>query len=218
MTGHSKTSGIMPDSNPVHQSQGGIHEILEHGRGRCGDRQLTGGCCVNYNLDIRFDVNLHTCGKFTKFQDSIGPGAMYHLTALWCSVARQYPDGRIKDCTPSLIATLSLYRGKPSRIFNALCTHGWLDKTEDGYVVHDWAEHQPWVVGAPARFAKARKAGQASAKKRQPVVELQVEPVAELQAEPVAEPVVQLQVNSELNRKSTRSPTPETRNQKPDTR
>lgn len=119
------------------------------------------GGCVNYNLDIRFDINLHTCGKFVTFQEVIGPAAMYHLTALWCGVARQYPDGHIVRGTPGLIATLTLYRGKAQVITDALLATGWLEQVEDGYMVHDWTEHQPWAAGAPARVASARNAAKA---------------------------------------------------------
>lgn len=37
----------------------------------------------------------------------------------------------------------------------------WVDETPDGYVLHDWQEHNPWQSEALARSEKAQKAAQA---------------------------------------------------------
>ena len=32
----------------------------------------------------------------------------------------------------------------------------WIDKTENGYALHDWQSHNPWAADAEARGDKAR--------------------------------------------------------------
>lgn len=115
---------------------------------------------MNYNEDIRIDINLLENKKYRRLRKRLGPAAMEALAALWCHTARNFPDGNLvgwtEDDVDDLLAGVGV--ANPGA---ALVETRWLDKTEDGFHVHDWEQHQPYVTGAPARVEAARKAGEA---------------------------------------------------------
>lgn len=114
---------------------------------------------MNYNTDIRIDVNIHDHPKLLALEEDIGIGAFRYLSRLWCVAAKRFPDGILRNCTELSVAKLAQYDGKkPELLALALVRHKWLDKIEGGFALHDWADHQPFVIKAPERVEQGRKA------------------------------------------------------------
>lgn len=127
---------------------------------------------MNYNNDIRMDVNIHDNKKYHRLRKAVGIGAMDILTRLWCVTAKVCPDGFLKGFTPEDVEALVGWDGAPGFLVKTLVQAGWLDLAEGGYLIHEWAEHQPYVAGAPTRVEAGRKGGKASgAARRQAAIE-----------------------------------------------
>lgn len=113
-------------------------------------------------LDIRLDTRLTRHWKFKKLKRIIGATTLEHLVVFWATVAEQMPNGALNGWTPDDIEDAAEWTGEPGVLFAALLDCRFLDTTPQGFTPHDWAEHQPWIIGAPERSEAARKAGKAS--------------------------------------------------------
>jgi len=89
----------------------------------------------------------------------LGDGATGYLLDLWISTAMNRPSGDLKGMDEVDIALDAGWSGDPIEFCNALISCGWLEKNSTGeYRIHDWEEHQPYVLGAPMRSARAKHA------------------------------------------------------------
>ncbi|MDF1551907.1 MAG: hypothetical protein P1P84_02540 [Deferrisomatales bacterium] len=85
---------------------------------------------------------------------------MEYLVGLWCEVAEQCPTGDLVSWSNQDIADAAGWDGDEDSFVAALVDAKFLDGNPFAYRVHDWAEHQSYVCGAPVRIAKARKAAE----------------------------------------------------------
>lgn len=108
--------------------------------------------------DIRVAVSFKGHRKRKRLKTIIGPGATGCLLDLWLSTAQNHPTGILSDMDEIDIALDAGYDGDPMVFVRALLDCKLIDKADDGYRLHDWEEHQPWVVHAPERSAKAKHA------------------------------------------------------------
>ena len=113
------------------------------------------------NSDIRISVSFKGHRKRKKLKAIIGPDATDYLLDLWIATAQNHPGGHLGDMDEFDIALEAGWDGDPKVFVDALVECKLLDKNGYGYILHDWEEHQPWVVHAPERTAKARNAAQA---------------------------------------------------------
>ena len=112
--------------------------------------------CVDH-LKVR-----RLCGQF-------GDGAFLWLVRLWSYAAENRAHGRLTGIDDADIAAVCMTTAEPGTWVEALLRFRLLDRVGDEVVIHDWAEHQPWIVGAPERSARAREAALARhATKRKP--------------------------------------------------
>lgn len=118
------------------------------------------------NTDIRISVTLKNHPKLRRLTKRIGLVAMQCLVYLWIEAAQSKPDGELTGWDEEDIAYVSGWEGNSLRYVNALMESGLVEKADGHYRIHDWAEHQPWAVGAKERSERARRAGLASAGKR----------------------------------------------------
>ncbi len=89
----------------------------------------------------------------------LGAGATDYLLDLWISTAMNHPSGRLDGMDEVDIALEAGWEGEPAAFCRALVECRFLDVDEDGvYVLHDWEDHQPYVLGAEARTERARNA------------------------------------------------------------
>jgi len=114
------------------------------------------------NSDIRVAISFRNHRKRKRLRMVLGPGATDYLLDLWLSAAMNRPSGILHDMDETDIALDAGWDGAPEVFVSALADCGFLDRDADGtYALHDWARHQGYVVHAPEREAKARKAANA---------------------------------------------------------
>lgn len=66
---------------------------------------------------------------------------MGHLLTLWCwAMVNAEETGLIRNATPEEIALAARWDGRPEDWETALHAAELIDKTDDGYVIHDWHE------------------------------------------------------------------------------
>lgn len=89
----------------------------------------------------------------------VGGNAEALLVRLWCFVTKYHGDsGRLAGYTSQEIEAIVRWDGAPGVLVGALCTLGWLHKAQNGYQVHDWADHQGHIGALKTRAKKAAKA------------------------------------------------------------
>ncbi len=82
--------------------------------------------------------------KLLMLQQELGldkPAAVGILECLWHFTANCTPDGRVGKYADALVARRMGYERDPAALFRALEASGWIDRSDAGWVVHDWADH-----------------------------------------------------------------------------
>jgi hypothetical protein len=111
------------------------------------------------NSDIRLAVSFRGHRKRKRLRLLLGPGSTDFLIDLWIGAAMNHPSGILQGMDETDIALESGWEGEPQSFVTALLECGFLEKAENGaYALHDWEDHQGYVVHAEARKQKARKA------------------------------------------------------------
>lgn len=118
------------------------------------------------NSDYRISTQFRMNPKRQRLFDELGAEGVLALIDLWSWAAANSITGELPP-NPVSIEHAVDWSGEPGDLFGALLRIGFIDKTEDGYRLHEWAEHQPYVVKAPERVANGSKGGKASAVARQ---------------------------------------------------
>lgn len=118
------------------------------------------------NSDIRVCITLHRHWKYRKLKRMIGKEPMLYLVVFWGTVAQQVPNGCLDFWSASDIEDAADWDGDDGLLCQSMQEVGFLDVTQNGYIPHDWAEHQPWAIGAQERSKAASIAGKASAEAR----------------------------------------------------
>jgi hypothetical protein len=112
-------------------------------------------------------------GKHPKVQrlekDLHVPDALGIVVRLWCWTADYCPDGEIPE--GSIGAAMVAARGDATRkrgddVLSSLVSSGFLDRTPDGFRVHDWDEMQTNHVEAVEHRREQNRARQAAYRKR----------------------------------------------------
>lgn len=67
--------------------------------------------------------------------------AVGHLVFLWCWASDFTPEGNLSKYDKYDISEESDWQGDPEEFINALIESHFLDKTEDGFILHDWEEY-----------------------------------------------------------------------------
>lgn len=110
------------------------------------------------NTDIRVAVSFLRHRKRLKLRVLLGPGSTDYLLNLWINTAMNHPSGDLAGMSNLDVALEAGWEDDPDKFINALKESVFLDGEEGAYKLHDWAEHQPWVVGAKARSDHGKKA------------------------------------------------------------
>lgn len=110
------------------------------------------------NTDIRLAVSFRGHRKRKRLRLLLGPGSTDYLLDLWIATAMNHPDGILTGMDETDIALEAGWEGEPQAFVAALLECRLLDKTEHGYALHDWAEHQAYVVHAEDRKTQAKNA------------------------------------------------------------
>ena len=110
------------------------------------------------NTDIRLAVSFRGHRKRKRLRLLLGPGATDYLLDLWIATAMNHPDGILSGMDETDIALEAGWEGEPQAFVAALLECRLLDKIDHGYALHDWAEHQAYVVHAEDRKTQAKNA------------------------------------------------------------
>lgn len=104
---------------------------------------------MNAILWVQIDVNIFDNPKtrrLARLLDMPLEQTVGHLVRLWSWVMRVAPDGDLKNADPIDIADGANYSGDPEKFVKALLdcgknSVGFLEKTEDGFIVHEWVRY-----------------------------------------------------------------------------
>ena len=113
------------------------------------------------NKDIRVAITFKDHRKRKKLQRRLGAEGVLALLDLWLNIANTNPDGNLKGCDEEDIALDANWTGDPQELVGALVELGFLDRTSEGFQVHNWMEHNAFASQAEARSAAAAKAAEA---------------------------------------------------------
>lgn len=107
------------------------------------------------NTDIRLSTGFWGHPKTRKLVKRLGLEGVRSLQILWLWAAQEKPDGSLAGMDWEDIELAADWQGEERAFFDH-CLGVWIDEVEGGYVLHDWAEHNPWQVNADDRSDKAR--------------------------------------------------------------
>jgi len=110
------------------------------------------------NSDIRLAIAFKGHRKRKKLRKLIGDRADSYLIDFWLTVATDCPDGILAGWSDDDVAYSCDWDGEPKEFTEALVQSGWLDTANDGFIVHDWEEHQGWACHSKKRSEVARNA------------------------------------------------------------
>jgi len=106
--------------------------------------------------DARISIGLPSHPKTKKLIKRLGPQAGWSLVCLILWTASNRSDGNLSCMSVEDIELCSEWNGSDGAFVSALVDVRFLDKDGEDYILHDWAEHNPWAAGAESRSAKAR--------------------------------------------------------------
>lgn len=113
------------------------------------------------NGDIRVRTTFSRHPKTRKLRRRLGADGVLSLLELWIFTAESRSDGVLHGLDEEDIGEVSGWRGEAQDFVKSLADIGFLDHDGDGYVIHDWAENNPWAAGAERRSQQARDAAKA---------------------------------------------------------
>ncbi|MDL2210309.1 hypothetical protein LJC23_02610 [Desulfovibrio sp. OttesenSCG-928-I05] len=120
------------------------------------------------NSDIRLAVSFRGHRKRKRLRKVLGPDSTDFLIDLWIGAAMTHPTGILHDMDETDIALEAGWEKEPQEFIDALLECRFLEKTEHGsYALHDWEDHQGYVIHAERRKAQARNAAATRWKNRQ---------------------------------------------------
>lgn len=118
-------------------------------------------------MDVRLALDVFEHPKtrelndiFDELEKNLGAVAVLSWLRLIIHAARNAPDGHLKVTTRRL-ATAARWPGNRDQFADALIEVGLVERTDHGFQLHDFGEHQPWVVNSAERVKKAKKAAAA---------------------------------------------------------
>ena len=113
------------------------------------------------NTDFRLSVGYFEHPKVLKLERRLGEGAVLAHIRLLRFATMNKPDGILSSMDSEDVAIAAGYKGDPEPFIAALLTLRLIDKSDDEYSLHDWADWNPWAAGSKDRTAKARAAASA---------------------------------------------------------
>ena len=114
------------------------------------------------NTDIRLSVDFWSHPKTIKLKRKLGLEGPVSLQILWSWAAKNRPEGDLSDMDDEDIEIAADWDGEEGKFVSTLVDLRWLDRTDTGYVLHEWAEHNWWAADASNRSDVARLSAMAS--------------------------------------------------------
>ena len=107
------------------------------------------------NTDIRLSVGFWQHPKTRKTAKRLGLEGVRSLQILWLWAAINRPDGNLSGMDWEDIELAADWQGEEQSFFD-FCMGIWIDDAPQGYVLHDWKDHNSWASEADERSDKAR--------------------------------------------------------------
>ena len=113
--------------------------------------------------DIRLAISFRGHRKRKRLRLLLGPGSTDYLIDLWIATAMNHPNGILEGMDETDIALEAGWEGEDAqKLVFALLECGFLEKNESGtYLLHDWEDHQGYVIHSEQRKTQARNAAAA---------------------------------------------------------
>lgn len=93
--------------------------------------------------DLNLDLDYPNHRKTRRLVGLLGDGAQFIPIALWCYVGKYYAEkGALKGYTDSELESVIGWWGDPGKCVEALLTSGFIVRSNKGFFVHDWVQHQ----------------------------------------------------------------------------
>lgn len=108
------------------------------------------------NIDFRISVDFWQHPKTKKLIRRTGLEGVRSLQILWAWTACNRSSGVLSDMDEEDIELAADWQGDIGTFIAALKEMHWIDETPEGYVLHEWLEHNPWVADDENRSNKAR--------------------------------------------------------------
>ena len=112
-------------------------------------------------IDIRIDTDFPGHWKTRMLRRRCRGDGVDCLVSLWCYAANHRPSGDLSGMTADQIAGAAGWGRDPLLFEKALIDCRFVDGVPGRLQLHDWAEHQPFVVTREKRSADGRAAAQA---------------------------------------------------------
>jgi hypothetical protein len=110
------------------------------------------------SADIRVDTDFPNHRKTKKLIQKLGFSGPTHLLFLWVAISKSRPKGKLEGMDVADIALDAQWPGDAKEFVDALMFSGYLEKNgDDVYLLHGWADHQPWVYYSDERSETARQ-------------------------------------------------------------
>jgi hypothetical protein len=114
------------------------------------------------NTDIRLSVSFKGHRKRKRLKMLIGADGVLCLIDLWLGVAMSNPNGMLVAWDEHDLAFEAGWEGDPVKFVGALVECRFLEKLPGGgFKIHDWEDHQGYVIHAQERSERAKKAATA---------------------------------------------------------
>lgn len=110
--------------------------------------------------DMRLSLDFVSHKKTKQLIRLVGYEGFYWLLKLFSIAGRLYPNGILQNCSEVDVEDIIEWNGEPGAFVHAAVDVGFLDVIDQGFKIHDWEVHQPWLKGAKDRSEQARKAVQ----------------------------------------------------------
>ena len=109
------------------------------------------------NIDFRVKPGFFTHFKTGRLESALGYEGVVKLLNLWGWATENRPSGVLTGMNSDDIEFAIGWKKQRGSFVSALVKIGWLDTSDDGtFCLHDWQEHNPWVVSAPLRSDMGR--------------------------------------------------------------
>jgi hypothetical protein len=109
-------------------------------------------------IDARLSTGLPHHPKTKKLIRRLGGEGAWHLVCLMLWAAQNRSSGNLNGMGIEDVEIAAGWEGEEGAFVAALLDVRFLDKADNGYVIHNWSRHNPWAAGAEDRSKKARYA------------------------------------------------------------
>ena len=112
--------------------------------------------------DIRLSLGFFDHPKTVRLRRTLGNDGVIALLNLWMFAAQYKPDGILTSMDGDDIEIAARWNGMQTALLTALLKHGLLDANEASktYTLHDWNDHQGFVVHSKERSEQAKRAAE----------------------------------------------------------